>query len=167
MTEVSHKMTMPGYGVFLPNMYCEEPMQIVDQKLAATLRYLRMRGGIVAVLGSKAWTKRKATSNTPVRINNAMIRLLLHWRLSTHRKVEMIVWVTHGIRLATPLKCQYKTDHTRYQECSARSIKLRQLLRPGELERISVRDLEEEVNGDHRRATKRQIDIEAPSPRYI
>lgn len=84
-----------------------------------------------------------------------------------HRKVKMMVRVTHSIRLATPLKCQQKTDHTRYQECSAKGIKSRQLLRPGELGCTSVGDLETEGNDDHRHATKGQIDIKAPPPRYF
>ena len=58
----------------LLKMYCEDPIQIVDQKPAATLRCLRRRGGIVAVLGSKLWTITNATKDIPVRVNNAMIR---------------------------------------------------------------------------------------------
>lgn len=81
-------------------------MQIVDQKPAATLRYLRIRGGIVAVLGSEAWTATKATSNTAMRVNNAMIRPLLHWRLLIQRNVEMFGGLTYSIRLTSPLKCQ-------------------------------------------------------------
>ena len=65
MTEVSHKMTMPGYGVFLPNMYCEEPMQIVDQKLAATLRYLRMRGGDRCRLRKQGLDKNEGNKQYP------------------------------------------------------------------------------------------------------
>ena len=114
MAKVSHEVIMPDYVIFLPYIYCEEPTQIVAQEAATILRCLKMRAGIVAVLGSNIWTATKATNNTPIRVNNATIRPLLHWRLSIQRKVKMMVWATHSIRLATPLKCQEKTDHTRY-----------------------------------------------------
>lgn len=44
---------------------------------------------------------------------------------------------------------------------------MRQLLRPGELACILIGDLEGEEYSDHRHATEWQIDIKAPSPRYI
>lgn len=132
-----------------------------------TLRRLKMRGGSVAVVGSHIWTATKPTSNTLIRVNTAMIRPLLHWRLSVRRKVKMTLRGTHRIRLATPLKCQQKTDHTRDQECRARGIQLRQLLHPGELGCISVGDLETEGHDDHRHAPEGQVDVKAPPPRYI
>lgn len=89
-------------------------MQSVNQTPATMLRPLKIRGGIVAVAGSNIWTATKAISNVPVRTNNAMIRPLLRWRLSVHRKAKKMVRVTHSIGLATPLKYQQKTHHTRY-----------------------------------------------------
>ena len=69
---------MPDYVAFLPYIYCEEPTKIVVQKAAMMLRCLKMRAGIVAVLGSNIWTATKATSNAPIRVSNAIIRPLLH-----------------------------------------------------------------------------------------
>lgn len=158
---------MPDYVIFLPYIYCEEPTQIVAQQAAMMLRFLKMRAGIVAVLGTNIWTATKATSNAPIRLNSAMIRQSLHWRLSIHQKVQMMVRATHSIRLATPLKCQQKTDHTRYQDCSAKGIKLRQLLHPGKLGCISVGDLKTEGDYGYRHGTEGQIDIKGPPPRYL
>jgi hypothetical protein len=148
-------------------MYCEEPTQIVDQKPATTLRCLKMRGGISAVLGSNIWTATKAISSTAMRVNNAIIRPLFHYRLSIHRNIKIMVRLTHSIRLATPLKCQQKTYHARYQYYSTEGVKLRQLLRPGELGCISVGNIETECNCHHRHSTKGQINVKAPPPRYI
>ena len=76
--KVSQKVMMLDHAVFLLNMYDEEPMQRVAQKPPAMLRCLKMWGGIVAVFGSNIWMATKATSNTAIRVNNAMIRPLLH-----------------------------------------------------------------------------------------
>ena len=78
MDKISHKAIMPDYGVFLPYIYCEDPRQRVAQKPAAMLCCLKIRGGIVAVLGSNIWTATKVTSNAAITVNNAMIRPLLH-----------------------------------------------------------------------------------------
>ena len=51
---------------------------MVDQSPAATLRCLTMRGGIVAVLGSKIWAMTKAMSSGPVSVERAIMRPLLH-----------------------------------------------------------------------------------------
>jgi hypothetical protein len=158
---------MPDDVVFLLNTYSPEPTQVTAHKPATMHHCLKRRGGIIAVLGSNIWTATKATSNTLIRVNNAMIRASFHWRLLIHRKVKMMDGRAHSIRLATPLKCQHKTDHTRYQECSAKNIKLPQLLHPGEFGCISVGDLETEGNGDHRHSTDGQIDIKAPPPSYM
>ena len=78
MPKVSRKLIMPDYVVFLLYIYCEEPTQKVAQKPATMLCCLKMRGGIVAVLGSNIWTATKATSNNAIRANSAIIRPLLH-----------------------------------------------------------------------------------------
>ncbi len=75
--------------------------------------------------------------------------------------------VTHRIRLATPLKCQDKTDHSRYQDRSAQGIKLQQLFCHGELGCFAFGNLETEENDDGCSATERQVEIKAPPPRYI
>lgn len=65
--------------VCVPKMYWDAPMQMVAQQPAAMLRCLKMRGGIVAVLGRRIWMAAKATSKMPARVNSAMIRPELHW----------------------------------------------------------------------------------------
>ena len=64
-------------------------MITVDQRLALTLRYLRMREGIVAVWGNKIWTVTKPTSNKPIVINSAIIRPSRHWRMSVQLMVDI------------------------------------------------------------------------------
>jgi hypothetical protein len=76
--KVNHKVMIPDDLVFLPYMYCEEPTKTVVQSPAMILRCLKTRGGIVAVLGRNIWTATKATSNTAIRVINAMMRPLLH-----------------------------------------------------------------------------------------
>lgn len=111
--------------VCVPKMYWDAPMQMVAQQPAAILRCLKIRGGIVAVLGRRTWMAAKATSKTPPRVNSAMIRPEFHWRQSVHGfKVETMLWETHGIRVAAPLECQQETDHARDQSCGSKDIKL-------------------------------------------
>jgi hypothetical protein len=78
VAKVRHEVITTDYVIFLPYTYCKEPTQIVAQETATMLRYLKMRAGIVAILGSNIWTATKATSNTPIKVNNSMIRPLLH-----------------------------------------------------------------------------------------
>jgi hypothetical protein len=59
-------------------MYWEEPTQMVVKKLAETLRYLRIRGGTVAVFGKSTWAATNAIDNTPIRVSSAMIRRSFH-----------------------------------------------------------------------------------------
>ena len=74
---------------------------------------------------------------------------------------------THCIRLAAPLKCQDKTDHSRYQDRGAEDIKLQQLFFQGELGCFAFGDLETKDDDDGCGATERQVEVKAPSPGYI
>ena len=71
---------------------------------------------------------------------------------------------TYGICLATPLERQQKTDDARDERRRARSIELRELLGPGELGSVPVRDLEAEGDDNHGHAAKGEVDVEAPAP---
>lgn len=91
MKRISHEGITHECVISLLYMYCEEPMHSVTQVPAMMLRCLITRGGIIAVLGSNPWIAQKVTSNTPARVNNAMMRALLHWILSTHRDTNIMV----------------------------------------------------------------------------
>ena len=48
------------------------------------LRCLKILGGIVEVLGRKIWTATKVTASNPMIVSRAIIRPLLHYRLSAY-----------------------------------------------------------------------------------
>lgn len=56
------------------------PIVQLTQKPARMLRWMKMCGGTVAVLGLQIWIKAKATNKTKAIISKAMMRPLLHCR---------------------------------------------------------------------------------------
>jgi hypothetical protein len=54
------------------------PVQQLTQKPEAMLRWIKMRGGIVACSGFQTWIKAKATKNTKPSTSNAITRPSLH-----------------------------------------------------------------------------------------
>ena len=53
-------------------------MQELAQKPEAMLRWMKMRGGIVACSGFQTWIKTKAIKSTKASTSNAIIRPSLH-----------------------------------------------------------------------------------------
>jgi hypothetical protein len=60
-------------------MYMEQPLQMVVHRPKATLRwFLKMRVGIMAVLGRRSWMTMKAGRRRDMRTSKVMIRALFH-----------------------------------------------------------------------------------------
>ena len=64
--------------VDLPNTVWCAPTQELAQKPEAMLRWMKMRGGIVACSGFQTWIKTKAIKSTKASTSNAIIRPSLH-----------------------------------------------------------------------------------------
>ena len=64
--------------VDLPNTVWCAPTQELAQKPEAMLRWMKMRGGIVACSGFQTWIKAKAVKSTKASTSNATTRPSLH-----------------------------------------------------------------------------------------
>jgi hypothetical protein len=63
-------------------------MKVISHTPAQMLRILKIRGGIIAVLGRSIWIATKAIINTDITVNNAIMRALFHWRLLIYGMVK-------------------------------------------------------------------------------
>ena len=71
--------------------------------------------------------------------------------------------MTNRVGETAPLQCQQQTHYARGEQRSAHDVELRQFLLGRDLGGVSIRDIEEEEDEDHRSASERQIDVEAPA----
>lgn len=125
---------------------------------------MMMRGGTVAVLGLKIWTKTKHTRRTAANTKSAMMRPSPHCDMSVMPRDTVDERATYGVCQASPLESQQQTDGTGKQRCSSENVQLENLAQKRKTGLRSVGNLERISDDGHRHAAERQVDVEAPPP---
>lgn len=140
----------------------EDPIQKVAPKPAMMLLWQKMRGAMVAVLGLRIWTAMNPIRRQPASTRRAMMRplrlsdMLVNCFHTGAKGGGLLPWVLK----TTPLQSQQQADNTREEQGEPDGVELSQLLPHGKTRRLSVGNLENEEDEDHRGAADWQVNVD-------